>query len=455
MNPFDARSPLSILLPYQVRWVADDSRFKIRNKSRQIGASFDSSAEIVRDCLTRRTTWTIISRGERQALEVMRKVREWAEAFKYAAKFTNEERDSPDALLNQATIEWPNGSRVIAIPSNPDTARGLSSNLFFDEFAFHEKPEELWEAIFPSITNEIRGKYSVRIVSTPNGQRGKFYELWNGKGIWSQHRTTIHDAIADGLPANLELLREAMRDPDGWAQEYECQFVDASQVLLPYELIQKCESDRATSAIHDGYWGAQVPFDTVCGIDFGRTNNLTVCWTLEKAGELLVTKEVICLRGMDTPSQVEFLAPRIARSKRVAIDYTGPGIGFGDELAKRFGTYEPSSDRFGKVELNTFTQQFKLEIFPALKVAMENVRVLIPSERDIREDLHMVQRVVTANGNVTYKAFNSGDESNADRCVALALAVRAAKTIRGATITPTPMRRGYGVVRGETARSVC
>jgi phage FluMu gp28-like protein len=442
---FSPRSPLSKLLPYQADWVTDQSRFKIWNKSRQIGASFCSAGELVRDCLTRRTTWTIISRGERQALEVMHKVREWTRAFSAAEKMFSEERDSSEALLTQSCVEWPNGSRCIAIPSNPDTARGLSTNLFLDEVAFHENPETLWAAVFPSITNELRGQYKVRMASTPNGQRGIFAETWNDRsGAWSRHETTIHSAHADGLKCDIARLRSAMRNPDLWDQEYECKFIDTSSVLLPYDLIAQCESTSATSAIDSDYWGSRMQFDSVCGVDFGRVGNMTVCWTMEKVGEVWVTKEVLCLRNMSTPDQVDFLTNRFARAKRVCVDYTGPGIGFGDEMTKRHGVYDPSKDRYGKVELCTFTNQFKLDLFPALKVAMEKASVLIPSDRNVREDLHMVQRVVTPHGNVTYKAFNSDDESNADRCVALALALRAGSTIGGRSVIPRHFPRAFG-----------
>ena len=38
-----------------------------------------------------------------------------------------------------------------------------------------------------------------------------------------------------------------------------------------------------------------------CGIDFGRTNDPTVCWTLEKVGDILWTREVLVLQNMPNP----------------------------------------------------------------------------------------------------------------------------------------------------------
>ena len=63
-----------ILLPYQTRWLEDDSRFKIGMFSRQSGKTFVATLEIVLDMIRaemegRRTRWLILSRGERQARE--------------------------------------------------------------------------------------------------------------------------------------------------------------------------------------------------------------------------------------------------------------------------------------------------------------------------------------------------------------------------------------------------
>jgi hypothetical protein len=70
------------------------------------------------------------------------------------------------------------------------------------------------------------------------GRKGKpvFVLLWE-----SCHFVDIHAAVADGLPANIEELKAAMDGPEGWAQEFECQFLDVQSTLLPYELIAPCE----------------------------------------------------------------------------------------------------------------------------------------------------------------------------------------------------------------------
>lgn len=437
-------SPLEILLPYQRRWVADKSRFKIGCKARQIGKSTEVAAEIVTDAHERKTDWVVMSAGERQALEWMRKAREWTEAYRMAIADALEIREGPQSLLKAAEIRLPNGSRIIAVPANPDTARGYSANIALDEFAFHEDPDAIWRATFPSITNPLKGRLQLRVVSTPNGLGGKFAELWQksekGEGGWSRHLTTIYDAVREGLPVDIAELRDGLADPEGWAQEYECQFLDVAAVLLGYALIATCESVEASEAIAPEFWYAKPQFPVDLGIDFGRKRNLTVCWAAEKISTLQVTKEVLCLRDMSTPAQVDILAPRIRKARRVCLDYTGPGVGLGDYLVKEFGEYDPEKHRYGKVELCTMTNDLKVDLFSKLRMAMERREVLIPISRDIREDLHSVHRVVTKHGNVTYRAPLT-DDGHADRCTALALVRRAASWGGGPTTAATVSNR--------------
>lgn len=429
-------SPMDLLLPYQRDWVRDPARFKIGLWARQTGKSFATAAEAVADCLTRKTTWVTLSAGERQALEWMLKAREWAEAFRAAIEDYTELRDHAEALLKTAEIRWPNGSRLIAIPANPATARGYAANLTLDEFAFHEQPDAIWRAIYPSISNPLKGELRLRVVSTPNGLGNKFADLWHKGGAhWSRHKVTLADAVARGLPVDIESLRSGMADPEGWAQEYECQFLDAAAVLLPYDLIARCESPEATTSLPLEWWKAGGPRGPLfCGVDFGRKHDLTVCWTLEQIGDVLHTREVLEMRGMDTPTQSEMLRPRLAAAHRVALDYTGPGVGLGDFLAREFGIFDEAQHKYGRLELVTFSNPVKVELFSKLRMAFETAKLRVPISRDIREDLHSVQRVSLAGGGVTYRAPHTAD-GHADRATALALAVRAATTGPNGAIT--------------------
>lgn len=434
-------SPRDLLLPYQRDWVEDTSRFKIALQARQTGKSFGTAEEAVADSMARKTTWVIGSAGERQALEWMIKAREWIEAYGLALESYEEIRDHGEAVLKNAEARLANGSRIIAVPANPSTMRGYSANLVLDEFAFHEDPDAIWRAIYPSISNPLKGEYKIRLVSTPNGLGNKFADLWHKairwtaarpglkKGEWSGHFVDIHTAVARGLPVDIEELRKGLDDPEGWSVEYECQFLDSSAVLLPYDVIALIENALATTTQPMEFWTArgsgQPPIDL--GIDFGRKRDLTVCWALEDIGGFGMTKEVLEIEKTTTPQQARILRPRIERARKVCLDYTGPGVGFGDLLVEEFGQWDPDKHLYGKIELVTFGLENKVEMMTKLRIRADSRLLGIPVSRVIREDLHSMHRVTSPGGGVTYRAPHSPD-GHADRCVALALANRASKS---------------------------
>jgi phage FluMu gp28-like protein len=466
-------SPLELLLPYQRRWVTDPARFKICVQARQTGKSFQTACEAISSAfIDPGTKWVCLSSGERQSLEWMEKAKEWADAFRLAIENYTEDREMGQALLRVAEIRFANDSRIIAIPANPSTARGYSANIILDEFAYHDDPDAVWAAMFPALTNplgDFKSRYralfasgkvdhlkeqrKIRVVSTFNGRQNKFFSLWENaaKNGYSAYKVTIHDAIREGLQLNAAELRDALDDPDIWAQEYECEPIDTSNVLLPYELIAQAETIEATEVIEPEFFESRRQI--FCGIDFGRSNDPTVCWTVEQMGDVLWTREVLVLDKMDTPNQNAILASRIKGSRRTAVDYTGPGVGFGDYAVKEqgCGLWKPEEHKFGKVELFTFTPKSKRLLFPLLRRRFEApCRIRVPISRKVREDLHAMQQIVNK-GEYSYWAARTR-EGHSDRCTALALAVRAAGESRAGAIRnpelihfglPAPTRLGH------------
>jgi phage FluMu gp28-like protein len=435
-NPYPKDDPRSLLLEYQFAWANDTSRFKAGLMSRQSGKDFSSEEEAAEDCLRRpKTEWMIAAPSERQALDSLEQGKTWAQAFDLKISDYKEAREgnTSETLLKSAEIIFSNGSRMRAVPGKPDTVRGRSANILMTEVDFFERPAETWRAILPSITNPLRGgEKKARLITTPNGLGGLMHTIFTrtdgAKMKWSKHLVTIYHAVLMGLPVDIGELREAFNDPDGWAQEYCCQFLDVAAVLLPYELIAGCESIEATESVAPDYWSrltsspARFPIDL--GIDFGRKRDLTVSWAAEALPGMQITKEVLCLEKMPTPKQVEILRPRIQKARRVCLDYTGPGIGMGDYLVKEFGEWKPEEMKFGKIELVTMSNTAKVELFSKLRMGYEQKAWRIPINATIREDLHSIYRCVTPNGNITFKAPHSED-GHADRATAQALCTRA------------------------------
>jgi len=433
-NPYPEDDPRSLLLEYQFANFHDRSRFKASLQARQTGKDFTGEGEAVEDCNERAgTEWMVAAPSERQSLDSLEQGKIWANAFDLYIEDYQEQREGSgsETLLKSAEIRFSNGSRLRAVPGKPDTVRGRSTNILLTEFDFFENPAATWRAILPSITNPLRGgEKKVRIATTPNGQGSPMHKIWtkedSAKMAWSRHLVTIYHAVLMGLPVDVAQIREALDDPEGFDQEFLCRFLDGSNVLLPYEIIALAESADALEFCDPSFWETHGANPVYLGIDFGRTNDPTVCYALEKIGDILWTREILLLRNMPTPVQEQILAKRIARAQRVCFDYTGPGIGLGDYLVKSFGQWKPDDhELLGKIELCTFTTGFKREIFPRLRRTFEApTKLRIPISTALREDLHAMRQIVR-NGEYTYSAPRTA-EGHSDRCTALALARRAA-----------------------------
>jgi phage FluMu gp28-like protein len=338
----DALGPALQLLPYQRRWVEDNSPLKIVVKARQIGYSFAASIRALLECLKKKTTWVFLSKGERQSRLLMEKVQEHVQSCGIVARAC-ESTFFEGTLIKQLEVRFANGSVIYGLPANPDTARGYTGNVTLDEFAFHSDADKIYSALFPTIT---RG-YCLEVISTPNGQQGKFYELakaaglveqdsgfriqdsgktenrktkiendgdfrisnfdFRGRQAWSAHCCDIYEAIRQGLRIDLQLLRAGCDDETTWQQEYCCQFISTAENFIPPALVALCVSAEAAkdcpprflaSAPHpdlDSVGGASPgrlaaqgaqegrPYDSefYLGIDIGRHRDRTVFWVDE------------------------------------------------------------------------------------------------------------------------------------------------------------------------------
>ena len=412
---------MSILLPYQRRWVEDESRFKGWLAARQIGKSFSVTLEAVLDAAARRTLWVFLSAGERQSKELAEKAEVHLRALAIAAQAFDDEFFDEDGKRYYKQLEQrlPNGSRLLFLPANPATARGYSGNVVLDEFAFHSDSAAIWSALFPTISRNP--SYRLRVMSTPNGQgaTNKFFQLWNDhlrlgdKDNWSWHRTDIYQAVGEGHPVDLEELRAGIKDDQAWAQEFELQFLDEVSAYLTYELIRTGEDPQATTDLFLDEIDPKLG-DLYLGFDVGRQRDLSVIWLLQRVGDVNWTRRVIELHKTSFAAQREILYSLLPRVRRACIDSTGLGM----QLA------EEAKARFSQVEAVTFSGPVKADMATTLRRAFEDRTVRIPIDDAIREDLHSVKRIVTPAGNIRFDAERDST-GHADRFWALALATHA------------------------------
>jgi phage FluMu gp28-like protein len=402
-------NPAIQLTDYQQNWINDKSRFKIANKARQTGYSFGVALEVVLDCVERKTTWVLLSRGERQSKELMEKVAMHTRALGVACEELESTFKINDEDIKLLEVRYPNGSKVIGLPANPDTARGFSGNVVLDEFAFHRDSRKIWTALYPTIT---RG-YKIRVISTPNGKSGKFYDLWTDtKGIWSKHEVDIYQAKDQGLDINIEELREGCESEDDWLQEYCCKFIDEAGALITYDMISNCENDLTTIMLPEDF---EPQGELYLGMDIGRKRDLSVIWITEKLGDVFWTRAVKKLEK--TPFRIQrqelYWYLSLPRMRRGCIDSTGIGAQLAEEAKERFKSL---------VEEVTFTPAVKEDMAVTTLRKFQDKLVRIPAERIIRNDIHSVKKMTTTAGNIRYDA-DRNENGHADHFWAMALSL--------------------------------
>jgi phage FluMu gp28-like protein len=410
--------PALPLRPYQQRWIDDPSRFKLAVKSARIGYSFATALEAILDCLGHpNTTWTVLSASKAQSVEFVETCQKLIEVMGGSSRLAADE-DFVDFIGRieaiQQRVTLPNGARIIALPANPRTARGYPGNAILDEFGHHEDSYAIWAAI---IRQTALG-HKVRVLSTPNGEQGKFFDLANDlglidgvrpavlpvrKGPWSGHWVDVYMAVAEGCPINIEEMRAGIGDEDTWNQEFCCVFLKAMGAWLTLDLLALCEDegasidlpgyDKATGKFDPSLFRARGPL--FAGIDVGRDHDATCLWLDEKIGDIYWTRAVIWLYAMPFPKQAEILNPIVNMTARTAIDKTGMGVGLFDLLnlkneGRLMGVSFSGSNDNGV--------RMKTDLAIRIKKKFEQRKSRIPYTPQIRTELMSIKREATASG---------------------------------------------------------
>ncbi len=438
------------LLAYQKRWVEDNAKLKIAVKARQIGFSFAATLRAVLKCLEGKTTWILLSKGERQSRLLMEKVREHVQACGAVARW-QESEFFEGTSARQLEARFPNGSVITALPANPETARGYSGNVTLDEFAFHADAGKIYTALFPSIT---RG-YSMEVISTPNGTQGKFYELARAAGlaeeggaargegeggVWSGHWCDVYEAVRQGLRLDLAALRAGCDDETTWLQEYNCVFVSSAENFFSPELVARCLSAEATTdypleRLIEECRETKRTTEFYLGVDVGRRHDRTVFWldearaeeTSERHGSsdagprgVAVTRLVRTLERTPFAEQLEVARQLLAARRpdgrpliqRAAVDATGLGAMLAETLEQEFAP---------RVEAVNFTAALKEELAFRTRRRMESGATRLPEERSIERAFRAVKKTVTLSGQARFDAART-EAGHADEFWAKALA---------------------------------
>lgn len=407
-------SPSSLLLPYQnkMRRLLHNNRLCHFLCSRQIGKSFLLAYLSVEQCFVKSNSLVVLlSSGERSAIELMQKVKKLSDIFCMAFRGTPAEAKYEASATE---VRFSNGSRILCLPSNkPETVRGYSPNLVIcDEFSTLERQEELYNAIFPSITSPFGGEKKFIISGTPLGKQNLFWKLWEEDNDYAKFKLTIYDARDNGLDVDIDFLRKNSIDEESFMEEYCCVPQESNTSLFPIDLLNRC-------VYHD------VPRTRrrYLGIDIGRVHDLTAIATIvEDTGTgKLYEESVETMKNAEYSEQSRRIREiiKFVNPEKVCIDSTGIGNQLAEDLWKDYGQL---------VEPCQFTNQFKIDIFGNVKKHMGNGEFFFRDEDGIKEEFAAIKRVARENG-ITYQADRTS-KGHVDKATSIALGVHAADLCR-------------------------
>lgn len=421
---------MGIFLPYQWRWITDRSAIKIMEKSRQIGISWATSYDVVRQqslASTKLDSW-ISSRDEIQARLFLQDCKKFSGLLDVVASEVSEKiyKLSESESITAFEMSFANKTVIHSMSSNPDAQAGKRGTRVLDEFALHKNPKLLYSIALPGIT----WGGQMAIVSTHRGKHNFFNKLieeardGGNKKRASLHRVSLQDALDQGflwvlqqkLPVAdarqemgeseyFDYVRSQCADEESFAQEYMCVPADESSVFITSDLFDAVTYDLSEN------WRKPLEDcgELFAGIDIGHKHDRTTCWVWEKVGNVYFQRELRVLQNAKFSTQETELYPILSlpNMRRCCIDATGIGAQFAERAQERFGKY--------RIEAVHFTNSVKADMAYKLRAAFEDRNVRIADDREIRADFRSIKKEVTSAGAVRFDAERTESLGHGDR----------------------------------------
>ena len=375
--------------PYQLRWLNDDSRFKIACKSRQIGLSEVVIYEAIEECLSRPYhNVYLASASLREAKELLRRATIWINVILPAITGL-----PPQAECKKTELIFGNNSRIQALPA--EKIRSRSGTVILDEMAFMLRSKEVWAAIAPA--TEARADLKVRVISTPYGDSGQYHAIWTNQegryNDWSRHEVNVYLAAKEGFPVDPDDLKA--RYPNSiFEQEFNCQFVTDEDQLFSNALLQ--------SATYEDF---EIPerHELFGGVDWASVNDRSVfssiCKPRHGVPHVLKPLEIKpAATQMDFADQEAILIRHIKESPytRLVTDGAGEGSASSQNLRKEFGSaiHTIKGSQWSQVH----------DQIPFLKDDLQKGELRLPNDRDLLRDFRSIKKKVLTSRKIKYEA---------------------------------------------------
>lgn len=217
---------------WQIKMLDSPSKRICLNIHRQGGKSAMSSLICLHTAIFKpKSLSLIIAPALRQSQENFKKIADYIDLLPNAPQFNEH---------TKLSLQFDNGSRILCLPGGNEgkTIRGFSRPDVIVEDEAAQCSDELFDAILPMMTTYPDCKFI--LCSTPFGQRGHFYEIFQKNESWEKHTLKASDNPRISR-AFLDEMRE-LRGPYVFAQEYGCEFVASDTQLISHEAILKAHN---------------------------------------------------------------------------------------------------------------------------------------------------------------------------------------------------------------------
>ena len=388
INPFK-----SILLPYQWEIFCDQNPFIISKISRQCGKSLTFSAKAVyKSIMNQNNLVLLVSVNQRSADELLRKVKQWAEACKVSSGGLIDYQETA------SSVSFNNKSRIISVPANPSSLRGWTGDVILDEFALVENDNQIFQAVLPVITSQMNGgqQHSLWICSTPSSLDTQFAKIFNSdESKWRRYEYNIYDCVKQGLKADPETLKSIVNDDLIWNTEYMVQFASGSGTAFPSEWL-----------INTDYTSLPNSNERWLGYDVARRRDysvITIC-AYDRISRDFYIEDIIRMKDKAYNEQLEMVRQLNKKYNIVGgyVDQVGVGSMIAEEIER---TVNPRIKGF------SWSANNKTELHDNLRSCIQNGNFKINPELKtmVISDFGNVRRYISNTGRISYSSPHTQD----------------------------------------------
>jgi hypothetical protein len=430
------------LFGYQDRLVDvyHNYRYSIAMLPRQTGKSTCAAAYLLWYAMFKPDSVILIAAHKYSgAQEIMQRVR-------YMYEMCPDHIRAGATAYNKGSLEFDNGSRIVAQATTENTGRGMSLTLvYLDEFAFvpPRVASEFWTSLSPTLSTG--GKCF--ITSTPNQDNDQFAQIWKQANKTQDEYGNETEVGINGFKSILVDWREHPDRDAKWAaeeqgkigeerfrREHGCEFITADETLINSLKLNIMESRDPWKRTGQVRWYKNVDRTKtyIAGLDpslgTGGDNAAIQIFELPnmkqvaewKHNKTTVTEQIRILKGM--LQQIKDEAPEAEIYWSVENNTLGEAAlvvieEMGEENIPGTFLSQPKGNNLGRRYRKGFTttNKSKLSACSKLKTWVESERIEIASSALLRE-----LKTFVARGS----GFAAKDGETDDLVMALLLVVR-------------------------------